>query len=274
MYLNSQQDMKTPFMLSLLFLVTFLIGYYGDDVLYPFLEITLEKPTVTGYTLHMLFWRIALPIAVLALLYGWRAVPGELYADASVKQGLSVALLVTGPMLIGYALMFRPALMSGAQLAVGFYSKALGPGLNEELFYRAFLFGQLFRRGRWPFILAVAVQGVVFGVAHLYQAHGTVEALLVFGVTFAGALWFAWLWLCWRSLWVPMFIHTFMNGWWMLFDVSESAVGGIWANVFRAVTIALSVWLTIRHVRARGDHPLRFPRTFVGLNRTDYYAFY
>ena len=100
---------------------------------------------------------------------------------------------------------------------------AFKDGFREEVFYRAFLFGQLFRRARWGFIPAVAVNAGLFGISHLYQAKDVGDSLAVFGITFAGAVWFA----------------------------SDTAIGGLLLNLPRVLTIALSVIFTIRMIRKR-----------------------
>ena len=43
-----------------------------------------------------------------------------------------------------------------------------------------------------------------------------------------------------------------MNVSWVLFDVSENAPGGTYANIFRAISIALTVFYTIRMNRKAG----------------------
>jgi len=43
-----------------------------------------------------------------------------------------------------------------------------------------------------------------------------------------------------------------MNLSWVLFDVSSNALGGIYTNLFRAITIALTIIITIRYHKKRG----------------------
>jgi len=71
--------------------------------------------------------------------------------------------------------------------------------------------------------------------------------------TAMGVVWFAWLYVEWGSnLWIPALLHTFMNLSWVLFDVSENVLGGVYANIFRAISIALTVFYTIRMNRKTG----------------------
>jgi len=75
----------------------------------------------------------------------------------------------------------------------------------------------------------------------------------VFAVTFLGAAFFAWFYAEWDfNLWVPIFLHTFMNLAWTLFTVSENAAGGLAANIFRDLTIAAAIAGTILYKRREG----------------------
>ena len=125
--------------------------------------------------------------------------------------------------------------------------------LFEELVYRGFLFGQLFRFGGWGFIPAGMINALIFGSLHLYQASSLSSAIGIFSVTAMGGMWFAWLYIEWdRNLWVPIFMHLLMNAWWSFFAVDVTAGGGWAANIFRAMTIALSVIITIRRNQKNG----------------------
>ena len=76
----------------------------------------------------------------------------------------------------------------------------------------------------------------------------------VFAITFAGAVWFAWLFIEWKeNLWLPIFMHFFMNLYWHLFSTENSALGGLMLNLPRIITIALSIYLTIKIVRKTGQ---------------------
>jgi len=167
-----------------------------------------------------------------------------------VLQGIGVGILSSLPMalLMGSAVRWRMNLDLQELTAA-----ALLPGFMEELFFRAFFFGWLFRLARAGFLLSVATASIAFSVGHLYQAHSPLEAGLVLLVTGAGAAWFAWLYVEWEyNLWVPITLHILMNAWWLLFDGGASAVGGGIENLARSLTIALSIALTLRMARLRG----------------------
>jgi hypothetical protein len=50
----------------------------------------------------------------------------------------------------------------------------------------------------------------------------------------------------WENLWVPIFIHALMNGWWQIFEVDDTALGGYLANIARLIVIAISILITIK----------------------------
>jgi membrane protease YdiL (CAAX protease family) len=101
---------------------------------------------------------------------------------------------------------------------------------------------------------------IAFGIAHLgnvnLQApHGTWLGLAEVATTSGGGLLFAWMLFRWGSLWPVIGLHTFMNLSWQLFGVDDwaaaaqagaTAVGPGAANVARAATVTLAVYLTIK----------------------------
>jgi hypothetical protein len=116
----------------------------------------------------------------------------------------------------------------------------------EEILFRGFLFGYLYRKAGWGFVPAVAISSIFFAIGHFYQSQNITGALIIFFITFTGGAWFSWLFIEWdKNLWVPIGIHLFMNLWWIVFSAGENVMGGKVANVFRLVTIAITVVLTI-----------------------------
>ena len=132
-------------------------------------------------------------------------------------------------------------------------NKTFIAGFFEEFLFRGFLFGILFRKLKWGFIPASILAGVIFGLRHIYQGSTLMETTGIFGITTIGSIWVAWLYIEWdKNLWVPIFLHTLMNLSWILFEVSNNALGGIYTNLFRAITIALTIIITIRYHKKRG----------------------
>lgn len=218
-----------------------LIGYEGPREGWTYILIR---------TLNRSFWYILLPLLVVAFLYKPQDAAAELGLRGGFRRGLPVAFLATLPMLLGYGFLanFNLAL-SWEQVILGCILAALG----EEILFRGFLFGQLYRRVGLPFFVAALPMALFFGVGHLYQGHAPVQTAGIFAITFIGGLWFSWLYIAWEeNLWVPIFFHFLMNLYWGVFSAGDNALGGLWPNVFRAATIALSIWLTLRRYPAAG----------------------
>ncbi|MFT6783939.1 MAG: membrane protease YdiL (CAAX protease family) [Saprospiraceae bacterium] len=155
----------------------------------------------------------------------------------------AVSLLFSLPMFLGGLMFFEfsqeisiPNIVAGT-IIVGFV---------EELFFRAFLFGQIFKYTRLGFISSIIIGAIIFATGHLYQSQEIWELLGIFSVTFMGAILFAWLYVEWNyNLWVPIFLHSLMNLAWHLFERDETALGGMLPNLFRGLTIILAIVFTV-----------------------------
>lgn len=119
-------------------------------------------------------------------------------------------------------------------------------GFVEELFYRGFLFGQIFKYTQFGFISAIVLGAIIFATGHLYQSQDSFELIGIFFVTFMGAILYAWLYVEWNyNLWIPIFLHALMNFAWHLFEMDETAMGGILPNILRGLTISFAIVFTI-----------------------------
>lgn len=162
-----------------------------------------------------------------------------------------IALMFASPMLLGGLAFFEfsqdisvPNLVAGTIIA----------GFVEELFFRGFLFGQLFKYTRLGFISAIILGAVIFATGHLYQSQDINEMIGIFAITFMGAVLFAWLYVEWDyNLWVPIFLHTLMNLAWHVFEMDDTALGGFMPNLLRGLTIALAIIFTIVYKKRRNQ---------------------
>jgi membrane protease YdiL (CAAX protease family) len=85
----------------------------------------------------------------------------------------------------------------------------------EEVLFRGYLFGQLYRRARWGFWLSALIPSALFALGHAYQAGGPLELAGIFAVTGLGGLLGCWLFLRWQcNLWTVFGLHCLMNLWW------------------------------------------------------------
>jgi membrane protease YdiL (CAAX protease family) len=195
--------------------------------------------------------QLVVPILVAALLFGGMHAFDALGMNRPVLTAFKVAALGTLILPIGYAAIasFAPP----DRLLLAAVRSAILPGLGEELLYRAFLFGFLFRFAGFGFLPAALLGATLFGAAHLYQGEAFADAATIFALTALGALWFAWLYVEWGyNLWVPVFFHLLMNLYWELFAIADNALGPAAAIVLRLAVIAISIVITVVATRRQG----------------------
>lgn len=124
---------------------------------------------------------------------------------------------------------------------------AISPGITEEIFYRALMFGVLVQCARTPMWTTAIVTGIVFGLAHvdLTPAPGQtiVGQLNLWNALIAlGGFMYAWMYYESRwNLWVVIALHIGMNLWWDMFDLTSSPLGGFGATLSRIVCVGLVV---------------------------------
>lgn len=194
---------------------------------------------------HILAYAVVgIPVlAGLWLLHGRGKIAESLGLSRSLIRGILFALLCTLPMFLGYAILFD----FNSELSLNtFLISVIAASFFEELYFRGFLFGQIYRYTGWGFLPSVLLGAVLFGLIHLSQGAGLGELTGIFLVTFLGGILYAWVFVEWNyNLWVPIFLHLFMNLAWAVFSAGDNALGGVYANVFRVITIAMIIVLTL-----------------------------
>ncbi len=189
---------------------------------------------------------------VLFLLHKPKEIVGSLGLNGSCIKGIGTTLVMTFPMFVGFSIIGN--FNSEITVKVIIYKCVLA-ALFEEIVFRGFMFGQLFRYGKVGFFWAAFSPALLFGLWHIYQGHDLISSIMAFGVTFLGALYFSWIYVEWDyNLWMPIGLHFFMNLSWQLFivDGNEVAAGGLISNVFRLSSIAVAIILTIVYKRKSG----------------------
>lgn len=226
---------------SILIILVFLIAIYANSILGMFVDISISSIQLNLLVFYA-YWVIPVVIT-LAWLYGFKNILKELGLNKGFLWGILFAGVSVLPMFISSAFIGK---INNDIIIINLLHKTLFAGFFEEILFRGFLFGILFRKLKWGFIPASILGAIVFGLAHLYQGNSTLECIGIFLTTFVGAAWFSWLFIEWKNnLWIPIFLHIFMNLSWVLFDVGENAMGDTYTNVFRAISIAITVVATI-----------------------------
>ncbi|MTI87953.1 MAG: CPBP family intramembrane metalloprotease [Balneolaceae bacterium] len=178
--------------------------------------------------------------------------------NRSIGKALLFSLLFTSPMFIGYGIIsdFNISLETGE-----FWRGNVFAAFFEELYYRAFLFGLLYRKTRLGFIPSLIASALIFASLHLYQSNDFATLTGVFITTFLGGAFFAWLYVEWDfNLWVPIGMHFFMNLSWTIFSISDNAFGDGAANLFRILTIIAAIVGTIIY-KKRNQQSMEVSRT-------------
>lgn len=165
--------------------------------------------------------------------------------NANILKGLGFAALCCSPLLIGMPVIGS---FDTGQTFDYFFRVVVLAAFLEEVIFRGFMFGQLFRYGKIGFIGAIIIPAILFGLGHLYQGHNIISSLMAFGVTALGALYFSWVYVELNyNLWVSIGLHMFMNLSWTVFTVegNETSVGALVPNILRVTAIALTIILVI-----------------------------
>lgn len=206
---------------------------------------------VLGYGANFL-----VPLGLAAVLFG----PGRAFAalglDRSLWTGLGAGL--AGTLILPLGFLATAQFAPPEQPLLAALRGSILPGIGEEILYRAFLFGFLFRFAGWGFLPAALAGAVLFGAAHLYQGQGLADSVAIFAITALGAVWFAWLYVEWGfNIWVPATFHVLMNLYWELFAIADTALGSWSANGLRLAVIVLAVCMTVHAARRRGGRIVR-----------------
>lgn len=236
----------------LIFIIGFAVYFYTDANSFSFFQKGFTSFTQSKSLGHIFAYTITLIpliITVTVLCKSYDDVFEKIGLSKNLLLGLAFALLCTFPMLVAYSIKFNLNIkLSWDTIIINTISAAF----FEEIIYRAFLFGMLYRYTRLGFLPSVFLGSLLFGTAHIYQSTGTKELIGIFLLTFCGSIIFAWIYSEWKfNLWTAIFVHCMMNFYWLIFDVDTNALGGTYANVFRFLTIFLAIFGTIIYKRKK-----------------------
>lgn len=228
--------------------LSFAVFFFVDELLFQTLRQQLNEFINQLGISHILAYTIVgIPLFLGTLfLHKKRNFTASLGLNRSALTGFVFALLCVIPMLIGYSVFydFNSEVTINEILIVG-----VAAGFFEELYFRAFLFGNLYRYTRFGFILSVFLTALFYAALHLYQDTDLFEFMLVFLITFASGLMFGWVYVEWNfNTWVPIFLHMFINLSWELFTIGDDSS---YANLFRFVTVVVFIVLTILYKRRK-----------------------
>lgn len=258
---------RSPWLVSALVIAVFLL--VNTIGLTPFRAVAgdwqgwsrIAALAVLGYGLY-----VVAPLMTAVVLFGRSRALSALGLTGSLLVAFGFAGACCLIVLTGIALTSPPA--AADQLGLELMRSAVLPGVAEEVLYRAFLFGFLYRFAGWGFVPAALVSAAIFGVEHLYQGADALEAGAIALLSGIGGLWWSWLLVEWRwNAWIPIAFHVLLNAVWTAFDVSDSALGGGWEIGLRLACMVASIGLTVVVASRRGGLQIRGRRWWLGASR-------
>lgn len=165
--------------------------------------------------------------------------------NREIIKGFTAALIITVPMSLLY--FFGNGISGEPKLSIAYL--ALISPFAEEVLFRGFAFGILHKELKLNWLLAAVFVGVFFGLGHVTLGYEILNTLPVFAITTLGSIFFSWLYIRWNTLWVPVFVHSLMNFYWIVFSVADGAFGGVFPTIIQLATLVLGITITLLTVK-------------------------
>lgn len=251
--LKNNKAVRILFILIAIIVVEF--AWWNASTLYKPLH--LESASLRMVVRYLI---CGIPMLVFLLcLHKKNDIVSSLGLSDNIVKGIGFAALCCAPLLIG-----MPIIGSfNTNLSFDWFLRMVViAAVFEEIVYRGFMFGLLFRYGKIGFLWAILLPAIFFGIGHLYQGDSLVESLMAFGVTALGALYFSWVYVeCNYNLWVPIGLHIFMNFSWIVFPVegNETSVGVLLPNILRVGSIILTIILIVITKKKQNHRIFTYP---------------
>ncbi|WP_079240215.1 CPBP family intramembrane glutamic endopeptidase [Chryseobacterium indologenes] len=228
-----------------IFILGFTIYYFFDLVYFKTIQ-TFSKDLFHSKAIaHIIAYSVTLVplIVTLKILFPKRNISDLFSLDKPIFNGFTLALISTLPMLIGYVIHFK--IISKINFETLFIN-TLSSAFFEEIIFRAFLIGILYRFTRLGFLSSALLGSLLFAQVHLYQSQNLIELTEIFAITFLGSVFFAWAYFeSEYNVWTAIFLHFFMNLYWEIFNVSENVSGNLYGNLYKFLSIAVLILAVI-----------------------------
>nr|WP_315034987.1 CPBP family intramembrane glutamic endopeptidase [uncultured Chryseobacterium sp.] len=229
----------------LTFILGFLIYYFFDLFCFKSIQQFIKELFHSKAIAHVLTYSITLaPIIItLKVLFPQKKILDLLSLNQSIMNGFILAIIGTFPMLLGYIIHFR--LVTTANFE-SLFINTISSAFFEEIIFRAFLIGTLYRFTRLGFLSSILLGSLLFAQVHLYQSQNTIELIEIFAITFLGSLFFTWVYFEQVfNIWAAIFLHFFMNLYWEIFNVSENVSGNLYGNLYKFLSIILIIGIVV-----------------------------
>lgn len=242
-----------------IFILGFSAYYFFDDFFFKGIQAFSKNLSHSKAVAHVTAYLITLiPLIItLKILLPKRNILDMFSLNKPIFKGFTLAFTGTLPMLIGYLIHFKTVRKIHFE---SLFINTLSSAFFEEIIFRAFLIGILYRFTRLGFLSSALFGSLLFAQVHLYQSQNITELMEIFAITFLGSLFFAWVYFeSEYNLWTAIFLHFFMNLYWEIFTVSENVSGNFYGNLYKLFSIVV---ITVIVIYAKRKHKLPFEITW------------
>ncbi|WP_157676841.1 CPBP family intramembrane glutamic endopeptidase [Chryseobacterium sp. T16E-39] len=243
--------MSKSFRFFSIFILGFLIYYFFDLFFFKNIQNFSKEHFHSKALAHIIAYSITLiPLIItLKILLPKNNMLDLFSLDKSILKGFIFAFIGTLPMVIGYLIHFKiTPKLNFESLFINTVSSAF----FEEIIFRAFLIGILFRFTKLGFLGSIILGSLLFAQVHLYQSPNPTELIEIFAITFLGSVFFAWIYFEFEfNIWIAMFVHFFMNLYWEIFNVSENVSGNTFGNLYKLFSLILIVIMIVYYKRTK-----------------------
>ncbi|WP_336962720.1 CPBP family intramembrane glutamic endopeptidase [Chryseobacterium contaminans] len=237
--------MSKNFRFFSIFILGFILYYLFDLYYFKSILSFIKELFHSKAIAHALTYSITLVpiILTLKILFPKKNILDLLSLNQSFIKGLTLAFIGTLPMLIGYILHFKPVNKFNFETL---FINTISSAFFEELIFRVFLIGTLYRFTRLGFLSSILFGSLLFAQVHLYQSQNIIELFEIFAITFLGSVFFTWVYFELDfNIWIAVFLHFFMNLYWEVFNVSENVSGNLYGNLYKFSSIILIIIIVI-----------------------------
>ncbi|SHG42711.1 CPBP family intramembrane glutamic endopeptidase [Chryseobacterium sp. OV279] len=246
------------------FILGFSVYYFLDLNYFKTIQTFVKEISGSKAVAHVAAYSVTLiPLIItLKILFPKKNITDLFSMNKSVPKGFYLAFIGTLPMLLGYFINFNLTDRIDMQ---SLFINTISSAFFEEIIFRAFLIGILYRFTGLGFITSALFGSLLFAQVHLYQGSTGKELIEIFLITFFGSVFFSWVYFELDfNLWAAIFLHIFMNLYWEIFNVSENVSGNLFGNSFKILSILLVIAMII-YKKYEGKIPFQITGKFLFL---------
>ncbi len=229
----------------LIFILGFTTYYFFDLFCFKNIQIFSKNIFHSKAIAHVIAYSVTLVplIVTLKILLPKRNIPDLLSLNQSVTKGFILSFIGTLPIFAGYIIHFKAVTKIDFE---SLFINTISSAFFEEVIFRAFLIGIVYRFTRLGFLSSALLGSLLFAQVHLYQSQNITELIEIFTITFLGSLFFAWVYFeSGYNLWTAIFLHFFMNLYWEIYSVSENVSGNLYGNLYKLFSIIAMIAVVI-----------------------------